>query len=76
MGSQACRPNQTAPHIMNFDPPLRDLACTVNVDDFYGSTDVFFHQDHLHIGTFVCIICKQMFFIQVEMPSKQDHAAL
>ena len=51
---------------MNFDPPLRDLPRTVNVDDFYGSTNVFFHQDHLQIGTFVCIICKQMFFIQLE----------
>ncbi len=74
MGSQASRPDQTAPHIMNFDPPLRNLACTVKVDDFYGATDVFFHQDHLHIGTFVCIICKQLIFIQVEMTSKQDHA--
>lgn len=63
--SQAGCPNYTITHIMYLDPPLRDLARTVDVDDFYRPADVFFHQYHLQIGTFVCIICKHTFFIQL-----------
>lgn len=73
MGSQAGRPHQIPSHIMNFDPPLRNFARTVDIDDFYGLADVFFHPNHLQIRTFVCIICKQMFFIQLENKSAGFH---
>jgi hypothetical protein len=64
--SQAGCPNYTLTHIVHLDPPLGDLALAVDVDDFYRPADVFFHPNHLQIRTFVCIICKHMFFIQLE----------
>lgn len=73
MGSQTGCPHQTTSHVMNFDPPLRDLARTVDVDDFYGPADVFFHPNHLQTRTFVCIICKHVFFIQLENKSAGFH---
>ncbi|CAM4507433.1 Uncharacterised protein [Paenibacillus macerans] len=63
-GSKASCPHQTFTDVMNLDLSLGDFSQAVHVNDLNGPANVFFHQYHLQIRTFVCSICKHTFFIQ------------